>query len=115
MINQTDEWSRLNRAQELEEFEMRKKQIREEFDLLRFANVCYKSLLKFRFRKLLLDAQKQQMCALRLRFEGENKELKQSQTKKSMEDIKIIQQVSNFHSNSNIFQYKYLKFVGKGH
>ncbi|KAI1723356.1 phosphatidylinositol-specific phospholipase c, X domain-containing protein [Ditylenchus destructor] len=77
VINQTDEWSRLNRAQELEEFEMRKKQIREEFDLL---------------RKLLLDAQKQQMCALRLRFEGENKELKQSQTKKSMEDIKIIQQ-----------------------
>ncbi|KAI1722922.1 phosphatidylinositol-specific phospholipase c, X domain-containing protein [Ditylenchus destructor] len=92
VINQTDEWSRLNRAQELEEFEMRKRQIREEFDLLRFANVCCKSLFNFRFRKLLLDAQKQQMCALKLRFEGENKELKQSQTKKSMEDIKIIQQ-----------------------
>jgi phosphatidylinositol phospholipase C beta len=77
VLNQTDEWSKINRTHELEEFELRKKQIREEFDLL---------------RKLLLEAQKTQMCTLKMRFEAENKELKQQQTKKSMDDTKLIQQ-----------------------
>ncbi|VDO61254.1 unnamed protein product [Heligmosomoides polygyrus] len=42
------------------------------------------------FRKLLLDAQKAQMQGLKLRLESETKELKQTQTKKSMEDAKIL-------------------------
>uniref|UniRef100_A0A915EIT0 Uncharacterized protein n=1 Tax=Ditylenchus dipsaci TaxID=166011 RepID=A0A915EIT0_9BILA len=77
VLNQTDEWSNLNRLHELEEFELRKKQIREDYDLL---------------RKLLLEAQKAQMTTLKMRFEAENKELKQSQTKKSMDDTKLVQQ-----------------------
>ena len=72
-----DEWSKLTQRQQLEEFELRKAHINEEFDLL---------------RRLLSEAQKQQMTALKTKLENENKELKQSQTKKSMEDIKLIQQ-----------------------
>lgn len=75
---QMDEWSKLIQRQHLEEFELRKAHIKEEFDQL---------------RKLLSDAQKQQMSALKTKLENENKELKQSQTKKSMEDLKLIQQV----------------------
>lgn len=45
---------------------------------------------------MLLEAQKQQMANLKMKFEAENKELKQSQTKKSMDDTKAIQQVISF-------------------
>ncbi|CAJ0948306.1 unnamed protein product, partial [Mesorhabditis belari] len=74
--NQTDEWSSLYKKHEQEEFEMRKGQIKEQYDLL---------------RKLMSDVQKTQMAALKQRLEAENKELKSCQTKKSMEDAKIIQ------------------------
>lgn len=37
------------------------------------------------------EAQKAQMVALKLRLEGETKDLKQTQTKKSMEDARAIQ------------------------
>lgn len=42
------------------------------------------------------------MSLLKLKFEAENKELKQSQTKKSMDDIKTIQQV-NFKFFTSVF------------
>lgn len=74
---QTDEWSNLMRRQETELFEMRKQHIREESEQL---------------KKMLVSAQDEQMTALRSKFDIENKELKQSQTKKSMEDTKAIQQ-----------------------
>lgn len=45
---------------------------------------------------MLVSAQDEQMTALRSKFDIENKELKQSQTKKSMEDTKAIQQVRYF-------------------
>lgn len=44
-------------------------------------------------RKLMAEAQKNQMQALKLRLEAETKDLKQTQTKKSMEDAKVIQLV----------------------
>ena len=75
--NQTDEWSTLLRRLELEQFEQRKHHIRDEYELL---------------RRLLVDRQKQQLVALRARFELENKELKQAQTKKSMEDSRALHQ-----------------------
>ncbi|EYC44382.1 hypothetical protein Y032_0463g1915 [Ancylostoma ceylanicum] len=72
---QTDEWSAMMRRHEAEEFELRKSQLREQTETL---------------RKLLLEAQKAQMQGLKLRLENETKELKQTQTKKSMEDAKIL-------------------------
>jgi len=54
--------------------------MREEFDLL---------------RRLVVELQKTQMTTLRARFESENKELKQAQTKKSMDDTKYLQQDKN--------------------
>ncbi|KAK0413691.1 hypothetical protein QR680_006946 [Steinernema hermaphroditum] len=75
--NQTDEWSSLIRRQEAEEFEQKKTHIKEELDVL---------------RKLMTEAQKQQLIALKQKLENEGRELKQMQTKKSMDDTKIIQQ-----------------------
>ncbi|KHJ94135.1 Phosphatidylinositol-specific phospholipase C, Y domain protein [Oesophagostomum dentatum] len=72
---QTDEWSAMMRRHETEEFELRKAQLREQTETL---------------RKLLLEAQKAQMQGLKLRLENETKELKQTQTKKSMEDAKVL-------------------------
>ncbi|VDO56108.1 unnamed protein product [Haemonchus placei] len=72
---QTDEWSAMMRRHEAEEFELKKSQLREQTETL---------------RKLLLEAQKAQMQGLKLRLESETKELKQTQTKKSMEDAKIL-------------------------
>ncbi|PAV64475.1 hypothetical protein WR25_07048 [Diploscapter pachys] len=39
----------------------------------------------------MVEAQKQQMQALKMRLDVEGKDLKQNQTKKSMEDAKVIQ------------------------
>ncbi|TKR88475.1 hypothetical protein L596_012711 [Steinernema carpocapsae] len=75
--NQTDEWSSLIRRQESEEFELKKTHIREELEAL---------------KKLTTDAQKQQLVALKQKLENEGRELKQIQTKKSIDDTKIIQQ-----------------------
>ncbi|VDM55955.1 unnamed protein product [Angiostrongylus costaricensis] len=72
---QTDEWSAMMRRHEIEEFELRKAQLREQTEIL---------------RKLLLEAQKVQMHGLKLRLESETKELKLAQTKKSMEDAKVL-------------------------
>uniref|UniRef100_A0A0K0CT27 Phosphoinositide phospholipase C n=1 Tax=Angiostrongylus cantonensis TaxID=6313 RepID=A0A0K0CT27_ANGCA len=72
---QTDEWSAMMRRHETEEFELRKAQLREQTEIL---------------RKLLLEAQKVQMHGLKLRLESETKELKLAQTKKSMEDAKVL-------------------------
>ncbi|CAI4223333.1 unnamed protein product [Auanema sp. JU1783] len=74
--SQTDEWSAMIKKHEVEEFELRKNHVKEQFDLL---------------KKLLSDAQKAQMQALKLRLESETKELKQNQTKKSIEDARVIQ------------------------
>ncbi|PAV88183.1 hypothetical protein WR25_19754 [Diploscapter pachys] len=74
--SQTDEWSAMLKRHEEEEFELRRIQIKEEYDLL---------------RKLMVEAQKQQMQALKMRLDVEGKDLKQNQTKKSMEDAKVIQ------------------------
>lgn len=71
--NQTDEWSSLVKKQTQEDFEQRKTHIKEEYELL---------------KKLLVDTQKQQMAHLKMKFEAESKELKQNQTKKSMDDSK---------------------------
>ncbi|CAI2354285.1 unnamed protein product [Caenorhabditis sp. 36 PRJEB53466] len=73
---QTGEWSAMVRRHDEEEFELKKGQLKEQFDLL---------------KKLMTEAQKNQMQALKLRLEAEGKDLKQSQTKKSMEDAKVIQ------------------------
>lgn len=78
--DQTDEWSTMVRRHESEEFELRKAHIREEYDLL---------------KKLMGDAQKSQMAGLKARLETETKELKLTQTKKSMEDAKAITIVSS--------------------
>ncbi|KAL7077403.1 hypothetical protein ACQ4LE_003243 [Meloidogyne hapla] len=75
--NQTDEWSTLLRRMEIEQFEQRKLHTKEEYELL---------------KRILTDRQKQQQIALKSRFEIENRELKQAQTKKSMEDIRAVQQ-----------------------
>ncbi|KAI6213623.1 Phosphoinositide phospholipase C [Aphelenchoides besseyi] len=83
--NQTDEWSSLLKKQSIEEFEMRKAHIREEYDVL---------------KKLLADVQKQQMAALRIKFEVETKELKQNQTKKSMDDSRALQQDKNIKTKA---------------
>ncbi|ULT87906.1 hypothetical protein L3Y34_007231 [Caenorhabditis briggsae] len=73
---QTGEWSAMVRRHDEEEFELKKGQLKEQFDLL---------------KKLMSEAQKNQMQALKLRLEAEGKDLKQTQTKKSMEDVKVIQ------------------------
>ncbi|KAL3985634.1 Phosphatidylinositol-specific phospholipase C X domain family protein [Acanthocheilonema viteae] len=77
VLFQTDEWSSMMRRHERECHDLRRAQIKEEFDCL---------------GKLLQDAQKQQMNMLKLRLEAENKDLKQAQTKKSMDDARAIQQ-----------------------
>ncbi|CAB3397663.1 unnamed protein product [Caenorhabditis bovis] len=73
---QTDEWSAMVRRHDGEEFELRKAHLKEQYELL---------------KKLMIEAQKNQMQALKLRLEAEGKDLKQTQTKKSMEDAKVIQ------------------------
>uniref|UniRef100_A0A914QQI6 Uncharacterized protein n=1 Tax=Panagrolaimus davidi TaxID=227884 RepID=A0A914QQI6_9BILA len=74
--NQTDEWSNNLRRQEKELFELRRQQISDEYDLL---------------KKLLLDAQKNQMDSLKTKLEVETRDLKQAQTRKSMEDTRQIE------------------------
>ncbi|KAI6189843.1 Phosphoinositide phospholipase C [Aphelenchoides bicaudatus] len=83
--NQTDEWSSLVKKQTQEDFEQRKTHIKEEYELL---------------KKLLVDTQKQQMAHLKMKFEAESKELKQNQTKKSMDDSKGIQQDKNIKTKA---------------
>lgn len=70
-------------AQEL--FELKKQQIIEEYDLL---------------KKLLLDGQKQQMDSLKSKLEVENRDLKQAQTRKSMEDTKQIEKDTQISSRA---------------
>uniref|UniRef100_A0A7E4W1T5 Phosphoinositide phospholipase C n=1 Tax=Panagrellus redivivus TaxID=6233 RepID=A0A7E4W1T5_PANRE len=74
--NQTGEWSNLVKRQEQELFEMRKQQIVDEYDLL---------------EKLLMDAQKVQRDVMKQRIDAETRELKSAQTRKSMEDTKMIE------------------------
>lgn len=78
------------RKLEQEVFEQRKQHIKDEYEML---------------RKLLVEAQKQQMCALKTKFEAENKELKLAQTKKSMEDIKTLQQACFYQNIIDIIEY----------
>lgn len=75
MHNQIDESSTLIKRFEQEGFEQRQQHIKEEFDFL---------------RKELLSAQVRQMNGLKEKVENETKELKQAQTKKSMDDIKSL-------------------------
>lgn len=77
VVTQTTEWSDLVRKQQEEEHVLRRVQIREEWDLL---------------RKLMVEAQKLQMVMLRSRLDTESKDLKLNQTKKSIEDARVIQQ-----------------------
>ncbi|CAI5451191.1 unnamed protein product [Caenorhabditis angaria] len=74
--SQTGEWSALIERHDSEEFQMKRQQIIEQYELL---------------KKLMAEAQKTQMQALKLRLEAEGKDLKQTQTKKSMDDAKVIQ------------------------
>ncbi|MCP9264716.1 Phosphoinositide phospholipase C [Dirofilaria immitis] len=67
VLSQTNEWSSMMRRHERECHDLRRSQIKEEFECL---------------GKLLQDAQKQQMNVLKLRLETENKDLKQAQTKR---------------------------------
>uniref|UniRef100_A0AC34RK70 1-phosphatidylinositol 4,5-bisphosphate phosphodiesterase n=1 Tax=Panagrolaimus sp. JU765 TaxID=591449 RepID=A0AC34RK70_9BILA len=83
--NQTDEWSTMVRKQVQELFELRKQQIIDEYDLL---------------KKLLTDAQKQQMDTLKTKLDVENRDLKQSQTRKSMEDTKQIEKDTQISSRA---------------
>uniref|UniRef100_A0AC34GKS4 Uncharacterized protein n=1 Tax=Panagrolaimus sp. ES5 TaxID=591445 RepID=A0AC34GKS4_9BILA len=82
--NQTDEWSNLLRRQEKELFELRRQQISDEYDLL---------------KKMLVDAQKQQMDSLKTKLEVETRDLKQAQTRKSMEDTRQIEQDRSFSAS----------------
>uniref|UniRef100_A0A8R1HT53 Phosphoinositide phospholipase C n=1 Tax=Caenorhabditis japonica TaxID=281687 RepID=A0A8R1HT53_CAEJA len=82
---QTGEWSAMVRRHDEEEFELKKGQLKEQFDLL---------------KKLMGEAQKNQMQALKLRLEAEGKDLKQTQTKKSMEDSKVIQAEKNIKTKA---------------
>lgn len=77
MNSQTTEWSDSIRKQELEQHEIRIAHIKEEYEML---------------RKLMLDAQRTQMIGLKTRLDAESKELKQMQTKKSMDDSRAIMQ-----------------------
>lgn len=85
ILSQTDEWSSMMRRHERECHDLRRSQIKEEFECL---------------GKLLQDAQKQQMNMLKLKLEAENKDLKQAQTKKSMEDARAIQQDKNIKTKA---------------
>ncbi|VDN07064.1 unnamed protein product [Thelazia callipaeda] len=99
---QTDEWSSMMRRHKTECYELKKLQIKEEFDLLR-QMILYYSLQPIKnvnIGKLLQEAQKQQMNMLKLRLEAENKDLKQAQTKKSMEDVRTIQQDKNIKTKA---------------
>uniref|UniRef100_A0A913HGF2 Phosphoinositide phospholipase C n=1 Tax=Strongyloides stercoralis TaxID=6248 RepID=A0A913HGF2_STRER len=78
--NQTDEWSNLLHKQAIEEYDQKKCHIKQEFETLKV---------------LLTEAQKQQMTLLKSNLDNEHKELKQQQTKKSMDDTKAIQQDKN--------------------
>uniref|UniRef100_A0A0N5C0L9 1-phosphatidylinositol 4,5-bisphosphate phosphodiesterase n=1 Tax=Strongyloides papillosus TaxID=174720 RepID=A0A0N5C0L9_STREA len=78
--NQTDEWSSLLHKQAIEEYDQKKGHIKQEYETLKI---------------LLLEAQKHQMALLKNNLDNEHKELKQQQTKKSMDDIKSIQQDKN--------------------
>lgn len=93
--SQTDEWSAMVRRHETEEFQLKKAHIKEQFEVL---------------KKLLLDAQKVQSSALKEHLEAESKELKVTQTKKSMDDTRVITQVSFSHQLLNkMFQDKNIK------
>ncbi|KAM3717071.1 1-phosphatidylinositol 4,5-bisphosphate phosphodiesterase beta-4 [Dirofilaria immitis] len=85
VLSQTNEWSSMMRRHERECHDLRRSQIKEEFECL---------------GKLLQDAQKQQMNVLKLRLETENKDLKQAQTKKSMDDARAIQQDKNIKTKA---------------
>lgn len=76
VVQQTTEWSELVKRQLQEEHRLRRAHITEEWDLL---------------RKLLNDALKGQMGELKSLLETYSKDLRASQTKKSMEDAKTIQ------------------------
>lgn len=76
--SQTDEWSTMMRRHEAEEFQLKRAHIKEQYEVL---------------KKLLLDAQKVQTAALKEHLEAESKELKATQTKKSMDDTRVITQV----------------------
>uniref|UniRef100_A0AC35TWL2 Phosphoinositide phospholipase C n=1 Tax=Rhabditophanes sp. KR3021 TaxID=114890 RepID=A0AC35TWL2_9BILA len=78
--NQTDEWSSLLAKQVVEEHEQKKMHVRNEFEVL---------------RKLTMEAQKQQMAALKSNIETETNELQQSQAKKSVEHSKALSQDKN--------------------
>ncbi|VDM94228.1 unnamed protein product [Onchocerca ochengi] len=80
VLTQTNEWSSMMRRHERECHDLRRFQIKEEFECL---------------GKLLQDAQKQQKNMLKLRLKAENKDLKQAQTKKNMDDTRAIQQDKN--------------------
>lgn len=74
--NQTGEWSNLLRRQEQENFEAKKQLLNDEYELL---------------QKLLVESQRMQMETLKARLESENRDLKTAQTRKSMEDTKLIE------------------------
>lgn len=73
---QTKEWSELLKRQQNEEYTLKKQHCREQWEQL---------------RKLLNDAQQFQLQNLRQKHEVEAKLIRQSQTKKSMDDSKSIQ------------------------
>lgn len=58
------------------------------------------------------EVQKTQMVALKQRLEAENKELKSCQTKKSMEDAKLIQVVGNKSESRKNEEMNVLKLPG---
>ncbi|GMS80830.1 hypothetical protein PENTCL1PPCAC_3005 [Pristionchus entomophagus] len=73
--SQTNEWSNLTTRHEVEEFELKKQHIREEYEAL---------------KKLMKSAHDSQMALLKLRLDAESKELRSTQTKKNLEDVKLI-------------------------
>ncbi|KAF8386215.1 egl-8 [Pristionchus pacificus] len=73
--SQTNEWSSLTTRHEVEEFELKKQHIKEEYELL---------------KKLMKSAHDSQMALLKLRLDAESKELRSTQTKKNLEDVKGI-------------------------
>ncbi|GMT12242.1 hypothetical protein PFISCL1PPCAC_3539 [Pristionchus fissidentatus] len=83
--SQTNEWSSLTTRHEVEEFELKKQHIRDEFELL---------------KKLMTAAHASQMAQLKLRLDGETRELRSTQTKKSMEDVKQINNDKTFKSKA---------------
>ncbi|GMR59752.1 hypothetical protein PMAYCL1PPCAC_29947 [Pristionchus mayeri] len=73
--SQTNEWSNLTTRHEMEEFELKKQHIREEYEAL---------------KKLMKAAHDSQMALLKLRLDAESKDLRSTQTKKNLEDVKQI-------------------------